>query len=342
MSTITNKNQPYLCECGCEQYTEWSTNLKRWKRMCAGHNSVRRKILVPDMSTAPLCKCGQCGERVTWHKTLYKWNTYIRGHWAKTPKARQQLSSQLQLLLAKWWQDETYIAWQRQMRSVLSIAMWKDEEYVAKQAEVSRQTLARLWQDDEFRRSHIEKIRNHWHSLSDEEQRERLEKMFAGQRKYQSDPANMKRHAERMRKHMLEVWQTPGRKEQHRQRMLKRWENKEYAQSVLNALQVRPNKLEQLVDSITCDAIRYVGDGAEWRIWPNGRHKNPDFIIDKKHRVIEIWGDYWHRNDDPMVDIEMWNRLGYECLIIWEHQVHEEQEAVLDLVSNFVGFDARA
>lgn len=43
----------------------------------------------------------------------------------------------------------------------------------------------------------------------------------------------------------------------------------------------------------------------------------PDFVNIKKRKVIEGFGDYWHRNDNPQDKIDSFGKFGYDCLIIW-------------------------
>jgi hypothetical protein len=63
---------------------------------------------------------------------------------------------------------------------------------------------------------------------------------------------------------------------------------------------------------------RFVGNGA---LWIGG--KNPDFIgIKNEHIVIEIWGDYFHRGQDPQDRIDHFKQFGYTCLVVWASELH--------------------
>jgi very-short-patch-repair endonuclease len=188
-----------------------------------------------------------------------------------------------------------------------------------------------------------------------------------------ADPANHKKQSDKMKEicsdleykkqmqlRMEERWQDeayveaqrkiqndPEYRENQRQKALRNWQDPEYIQNVMDGKKTTPNRLEALFDSLTNDKIVFVGDGSFWRKWPNGRRKNPDFLVYNKDgsyekMVIELWGTFWHKDDDPMLDITMWSRLGYQCLILWEHAIHDNPEQILDLVSSFIGEEARS
>jgi len=69
----------------------------------------------------------------------------------------------------------------------------------------------------------------------------------------------------------------------------------------------------------------------------NGKRKNPDFEVEGQNRVIEIHGDHWHKGEDTSILMEMFHRIGYECLIIWEKNLRENPEEVVALVEQFCG-----
>lgn len=101
-----------------------------------------------------------------------------------------------------------------------------------------------------------------------------------------------------------------------------------------------PNGLEERFDNLTPDCIRFVGDGSFWVELPNGKRKNPDFRVSGHDKVIELFGDRWHRElryTDPFALIEMFWRIGIECLIIWESQMREDTAWVLANTLSFIG-----
>jgi len=74
---------------------------------------------------------------------------------------------------------------------------------------------------------------------------------------------------------------------------------KKIMEALLRTIKKRPTNPEKLFDEMTPDIIRYVGNRAWWRLLPNGKYKNPDFKITGQNKVIEIFGDYWHRGENP-------------------------------------------
>ena len=71
--------------------------------------------------------------------------------------------------------------------------------------------------------------------------------------------------------------------------------------------------------------------------------KNPDFIGTDEYRnkIIEFFGDYWHRRNEMKFHRTEEGRKwfywenGYDCLIIWESELKEE-EIVVKKIKNFL------
>ena len=94
-----------------------------------------------------------------------------------------------------------------------------------------------------------------------------------------------------------------------------------------------PNKIEKyLLNFLQKDFIN-------WKFTGNGSNRignmKPDFLNELDHKVIELFGDYWHRNDDPQEKIDAYKKYGYDCLVIWEHEIYNELNAVLNKIKNF-------
>lgn len=102
----------------------------------------------------------------------------------------------------------------------------------------------------------------------------------------------------------------------------KRWENPEYAKKVLKSFRNSPNKAEQKLNKIINDILpteyKFVGDG-EFILGG----KCPDFLnINGKKKLIELYGNYWHQNDNPKDRIDYFKKFGFETLIIWENELN--------------------
>jgi hypothetical protein len=86
---------------------------------------------------------------------------------------------------------------------------------------------------------------------------------------------------------------------------------------------IRPTKLErrvkELLEEILPNEYIYVGDG----LFVLGGYC-PDFLNrNGKKKLIEVFGDYWHRNDNPEERKAIFRKYGFDCLIIWEHELND-------------------
>ena len=50
--------------------------------------------------------------------------------------------------------------------------------------------------------------------------------------------------------------------------------------------------------------------------------KFPDFINEEDKELIEVFGIYWHSEDEVEPLIEYYKNLGYKCLIIWDYDCY--------------------
>lgn len=66
----------------------------------------------------------------------------------------------------------------------------------------------------------------------------------------------------------------------------------------------------------------YTGNRKYWVKFKNGKFKNPDFVQKGEQKAIEVFGRYWHRNDDPIDLIKAYNDVGWNCLVIWEDEIN--------------------
>ena len=144
------------------------------------------------------------------------------------------------------------------------------------------------------------------------------------------------------------MWQNPEYRAKHEKRHRLTRLCKVYARLFVlldagrrrNPKMASPNGLERWFDAATGSEVYFVGDGSLWLTLPNGRRKNPDFKVLGQARVVELFGDRWHRElryTDPEALIEMFWRLGIECLVLWESQIQEDKERIPDLVKDFIG-----
>lgn len=211
------------------------------------------------------------------------------------------------------WQNEEYQERQRESRKQI---------HQSKECrEKKRQVMLKVWQNEEYRKKHREKLRQAHHS---EESREKKRQAML----------EVWRDEEYRKKHQAEVCQacqSQEFKEKMRQVLRHLWQDPEYAQRVLTSLhqQTQPERqIEHLLDRLFPGEYQYVGLG---EVIIGG--KIPDFInINGQKKIIEVYGDYWHQNDDPQERIDFFHRYGFDCLVIWESELQEVDSVVEKLV----------
>ena len=110
------------------------------------------------------------------------------------------------------------------------------------------------------------------------------------------------------------------------------WLDIGFKSKMLNAMMggwaIRPNKPEtklfNLLESIQTGDWKYVGDGSFIIAG-----KNPDFVnVNGKKLIIELFGNYWHRGQNPQDRINIFKPFGFRTLVVWEHELKSEPELV--------------
>lgn len=85
-------------------------------------------------------------------------------------------------------------------------------------------------------------------------------------------------------------------------------------------------KPERILNEQTPEYIDRTSGGQFYINLPNGKIKNPDFIVrpvNKTKKVIEVFGRYWHRPEEEQELIELYKQAGYDCLVIWEEEIYD-------------------
>lgn len=90
---------------------------------------------------------------------------------------------------------------------------------------------------------------------------------------------------------------------------------------IRKSLQCFPNKPEtavlSILDSLYPGEWKFVGDG---QVIISG--KNPDFInVNGQKKIIELFGDYWHRGKKAEDRAAIFSPFGYQTLVIWEREL---------------------
>ena len=102
----------------------------------------------------------------------------------------------------------------------------------------------------------------------------------------------------------------------------------EFIRNKICTMQWKINKsevyLSSLLQFLYPDDWKYVGDG---QFIIGG--KCPDFInVNGKKQIIELFGDYWHRNDNGNKRKRLFAEYGYSTLIIWESELKKPQRLI--------------
>jgi hypothetical protein len=238
----------------------------------------------------------------------------LREHWRMRPDARA--AARLRGL-------EHWKLGERRKESERRKRYW--EEHPEERKALSEQG-KRSWESPLFVERVRMSLRRYWSSSAALEGAR-----VRGMRRYEN-PEERRKESERKKRYWEEH---PEELEKARERMLCRWRDLAERVKLLDGLGRSPNGLECFFDELTPENVRFVGDGSWWKTLPNGKHRNPDFKVAGQNKVIELFGDYWHRSEDPLVLIEMFHRIGYECLVIWEHEIREDPRGVLEVVRRF-------
>jgi len=88
--------------------------------------------------------------------------------------------------------------------------------------------------------------------------------------------------------------------------------------NLMRAVCASPNKPEQYLASLLGILWKYTGSG---ELIIGG--KCPDFW-DGDKRLMELYGDYWHRGENPQDRIDYFKEYGYDCAVIWESELYDD------------------
>jgi hypothetical protein len=82
-----------------------------------------------------------------------------------------------------------------------------------------------------------------------------------------------------------------------------------------------PSEAErQMMKKLSIPPWRYVGDG-KFPLKTQVTTRFPDFINEDTHEIIEIFGTYWHRNQNPLSLITEYKNVGWSCRVLWESEI---------------------
>lgn len=108
----------------------------------------------------------------------------------------------------------------------------------------------------------------------------------------------------------------------------KLWKDPIFAKRRATEFGIKPNKTEiailNLLEKLYPNEWKYTGD---FSFIING--KCPDFTnVNGQKKLIELFGDYWHRGENPQDRIDIFKPFGYETLVIWEHELKNKNKLI--------------
>ena len=111
------------------------------------------------------------------------------------------------------------------------------------------------------------------------------------------------------------IWET--RSEEYKKRIVKQM-------LTISIPNKKETQLMELLDSFYPGEWKFVGYG---QLIING--KCPDFVnVNGQKKIIEFWGDHWHRGENPQDRANIFKPFGYETLIIRESELKDIEETI--------------
>ncbi len=108
----------------------------------------------------------------------------------------------------------------------------------------------------------------------------------------------------------------------------------EHIKNWLKASCAKPNKAEKKLNKILQNILPN-----EYKLNVKGNvmildGKVPDFVnVKGKKKIVELFGDYWHKGEDPQDRINKFKPFGWDTLVVWEKELKDEdklKETLLD------------
>jgi len=116
-----------------------------------------------------------------------------------------------------------------------------------------------------------------------------------------------------------------GVKEKQSQSQTKLWQDPIYRESQLLAMGkascIFPNKFETFFINLFSAVYPQCGYTGNFTKIIAG--KCPDFVDEEGKKIIELYGDYWHQDNNPQDRIDIFKKYGYDTLVIWEHELKD-------------------
>jgi len=100
-------------------------------------------------------------------------------------------------------------------------------------------------------------------------------------------------------------------------------EKEKHIKNIILNNKIKPNKKEQVLQNV----INSLFFENQFKMNVLGEFiiggKIPDFIDKINNKIIELYGDYWHKGQDPQDRIDYFKQFGYDTLVIWESELKD-------------------
>lgn len=112
-----------------------------------------------------------------------------------------------------------------------------------------------------------------------------------------------------------------GSKKERSNTVKKLWQDPGFQRKQKEARKLKPNKPEQflikLLNKLFPNEYKYIGN---YQFFLGG--KNPDFMnMNGQKKLIELYGDYWHKKESEQIRIDHFKKYGFDTLVIWENEL---------------------
>jgi len=198
--------------------------------------------------------------------------------------------------------------------------LWEKPEYRKKMSDIAR----RNWNNKEYRNLQIKRLSTFRHSVIS---RKKIGDRHRG-KVISEESKRLCSLANKGKRYSPETEFTSSS-------LKKKYQDPIYVKKMAKAWGIKPNKPESfiinLLNELYPNEWKYTGD---FSFTING--KCPDFVnCNGQKKIIELFGDYWHRGQDPQDRINTFKPFGYETLVIWEHEL-KNMNSTIEKIRKFV------
>lgn len=109
------------------------------------------------------------------------------------------------------------------------------------------------------------------------------------------------------------------------------WKTTEFQEIMRRTRNLKPNIFEKSFQE-EFPQLKYTGNFTFFV-----GSKNPDFILVDTNKCVDVFGDYWHRDDNPNERIEYFKKRTYDLLIVWQSEWKKDKEVIIERVNKFLG-----